>query len=47
MTNEWTINGNYTGQVRRIGRTKDFVIEGKGTLTLHNKTKKTITVYTG
>ena len=47
VTNEWTINGTYTGEVRRIGRTKDFELEGKGTLTLHSKTKKTMTVYTG
>ena len=30
-----------------IGRTKDFVIEGKGTLTLHNKTRKVVTTFTG
>lgn len=47
MTNEWTINGTYTGEVRKIGRTKDFILEGKGQLTLHNKNKKTVTVFTG
>lgn len=35
----WTINGTYTGEVKRIGRGKDYVLEGKGKLSLIRKDK--------
>ena len=40
VTNEWTLNGNYTGEAKKVGRSKsDFIFEGKGKLGLINKTK--------
>ena len=30
----WTSYGIYTGMVRKIGKSKDFTLEGEGTLVL-------------
>ena len=42
VTNYWTINGTYTGEVKRIGRTRDFILEGKGKLVLVKKDKAVV-----
>lgn len=34
----WTTQGTYTGEVRRIGRTRDYTLEGQGKLILVKKT---------
>jgi hypothetical protein len=46
VTNEWTDQGIYEGQVLVQGRSKEFILDGKGKVVLTYQGKKTVT-YTG
>ena len=46
VKDQWTLFGIYTGMVRKIGKSKDFTMEGEGSLVLKHPTGKVVT-YTG
>ena len=39
---QWTSYGIYTGTVRKIGKSKDFTLEGEGTMVLKHPNGKVV-----